>query len=240
MAKLLGKVALITGGNSGIGRAIAMRFAQEGAAVAIAARRVEKTRYVVAEIESQRGKAMGLAMDVTAAHQVEEGLAELLRRFMHLDVLVNAAGIFHHGPVSEATEQEWDQVLDTNLKGAFLCSRAAMRQMMTQGNGGCILNIASQAGLDAWAGTGLYSASKFGMVGLGKAMGAEGAAEGIRVSTLCPGKVDTSMVPDADSPDRRALLRPEDVADAALYLATLGANALVTTLAIERKGALDD
>lgn len=236
MARLLGKVALVTGGNSGIGRAIALRFAKEGAAVAIAARRLEASLALVREIETQRGKAMAIAMDVTDARQVEAGFAEVLRRYGRVDILVNSAGIWHFGPIAEATEEVWRQVLDTNLKGPFLSSRAYLRHHGPE-EGGYILNIASMAGLEAWEGTGVYSASKFGLVGLSQALAAEGAAAGIKVCAICPGMVDTPLVMGLDATERRALLRAEDVADAALYLVTLGPNVLVPQLVLARKGA---
>ncbi|WP_447978569.1 SDR family NAD(P)-dependent oxidoreductase [Candidatus Nitrospira bockiana] len=227
MKRLAGKVAVVTGSSSGIGKAIAVVFGREGARVVVAARRERLCEEVAAAIP----------VDVTVEARVQHLIDETVRRFGRIDILVNNAGIGGGGPIAETTTETFDRVLDTNVRGTFFCSRAGFRAMRGTG-GGIIINMSSVAGVQGWAGTGAYSASKFGIMGLTKAMADEGRAHGIKVCAICPGGVADELV---DAPPEAILasgaISPYDVADTAVYLATLSPNAIVQQVVIDRLGA---
>ncbi len=237
MSRLKGKIAVVTGSSSGIGKAIALRFAQEGATVVVAARRFHKCEETVAQIESAGGKAFALQTDIADESQVEQLMAETIRRYERLDVLVNNAGIFGGRRLAETSTDEFDEVMRTNVRGTFLCCRAGFSQMKQQG-GGTIINMSSVAGVQAWSGTGTYSASKHAIMALTKSLADEGRAYRIKVSALCPGGVADELVDAA--PEARAVsekIDPFDIAEAALYLACLGPQAVVHQLVVDRLGA---
>lgn len=235
MNKLINKVVVVTGASSGIGRAIAERFAAEGAAVVVAGRTLSKLLDVSRHIESRRGRAHAVACDVTVEADVEHLVAEAQKRYNGLDVLINCAGVFLAREIDQTTADDYSRVLDTNLKGAYLCCREAFK-VMKKGSGGTIVNLASVAGKEAWAGLSLYSASKFGLVGLSQALADEGSAHGIKVSALCPGAVNTPMAKNFGIP-HEALIQAEDVAEAALYLTLLPRNVVIKELVLDRRGA---
>lgn len=235
MNKLINKVVVITGGSSGIGRAIAERFATEGAAVVIAGRTLSKLLEVSRHIESRRGRCHVVACDVTVEADAENLIAETLKRYNGCDVLINAAGVFHADEIDQTTAADYDQVLGTNLKGAYLCCREAFKAMKRHG-GGTIVNVSSVAGKEAWAGLSLYGASKFGLMGLSQALADEGTPHGIKVSALCPGAVNTPMAKNFGIKPED-LIQPEDVAEAALYLTLLPKNVVVKELVLDRRGA---
>ncbi|MGD9852414.1 MAG: SDR family NAD(P)-dependent oxidoreductase [Nitrospirales bacterium] len=237
MKRLDGKVAVVTGSSSGIGKAIALRFAEEGARVMVAARRLDLCRQTVAQIEQAGGEACVQQTDVSQEDQVEQLIQETVRRYGRLDILVNNAGVFGGGRLVDMSTRSFDEVMNTNLRGTFFCCRAGFRQMKTQG-GGLIINISSVAGVQAWAGTGVYSASKHGMMALTKSLADEGRAFHIKVSAICPAGVADELV-DA-SPDeilRSEKINPFDIAETALYLGTLGPSAVVQQIVVDRLGA---
>lgn len=237
MSRLKGKIAVVTGSSSGIGKAIALRFAQEGATVVVAARRFYKCEETVAQIESAGGKAFALQTDIADEPQVEQLMAETIRRYDRLDILVNNAGIFGGRRLAETSTDAFDDVMRTNVRGTFLCCRAGFSQMKKQG-GGTIINMSSVAGVQAWSGTGTYSASKHAIMALTKSLADEGRSYRIKVSALCPGGVADELV-DA-TPEVRAAsekIDPFDIAEAALYLACLGPQAVVHQLVVDRLGA---
>lgn len=236
MNKLINKVVVVTGGSSGIGRAIAERFASEGAAVVIAGRTLSKLLDVSRHIESRRGRCHAVACDVTLEADAENLIAEAIKRYNSCDVLINSAGVFHAQEIDQTTEADYNRVLDTNLKGAYLCCREAFKAMKKSGHGGTIINVASVAGKEAWAGLSLYGASKFGLMGLSQALADEGAPYQIKVSALCPGAVNTPMAKNFGIPSE-ALIQAEDVAEAALYLTLLPKNVVVKELVLDRRGA---
>jgi 3-oxoacyl-[acyl-carrier protein] reductase len=234
---LLGKVAIVTGSNSGIGKAIARRFALEGAKVVIAARRRHLCEEVAARIQTEQGEALAIPTDVTDERQVESLVAATVRRFGRLDILVNNAGIGDGSRIEDTSTEDFDRVLSTNLRGTFFCSRAGFRAMRNSG-GGIIINVSSVCGIDAWAGTGAYSASKYAIMGLTKALADEGRSFGIKASAICPGGVADDLV-DA-SPDMirdSGKINPFDIAETAVYLATLGPHAVVHQIIVDRLGA---
>ena len=233
MTRLSGKVALITGGGTGIGRACALQFSREGAKVAVAGRRREPLAAVVAEIQAAGGQALSASCDVAKSEQVERTIREVVAQFGALHVLVNNAGILHVGSIEETSEAEWDRLMDVDLKGVFLVSRAALPELRK--SGGAIVNIGSVLGLVGMKKRAAYAAAKGGVTMLTKAMALDHAQEGIRVNCICPAIVETDLVQTilSQAPDRVAAVRlrtaqiplgrmgkPEDVAALAVFLAS--------------------
>ena len=191
MGRLDGKVAFITGAGSGIGAACALRFAEEGARVAgldLATKALEDWQRA-----ADRTDAVLLAGDVRDASSVAAALEATGERFGRVDIVVNAAGVAGGGPVHMAPVEEWDRVLDINLKGTFLVCKHAIPQMLEQG-GGSIVNIASVEGLEGTEGGSAYNASKGGVVLLTRNMAMDYARKGIRVNAVCPGFIDTPLL----------------------------------------------
>jgi len=234
VTRLSGKVALITGGGTGIGRAIALAFAREGAGVAVAGRRVEKLREVTEEIEKQGGAGLALECDVAQAEDVQRAVRETAKRFGRLNVLVNNAGVVHVSTVEGIDEEEWDRLMMVNLKGPFLTSRAVLPEFRKCG-GGAIVNIGSVLGLVAMRDRAAYAASKGGVTMLTKAMAVDHAHENIRVNCICPSLVETELLKGvfSGSPGGEELKKarvatiplgrvgkPEDVAELAVFLAS--------------------
>ncbi|MBZ5541717.1 MAG: SDR family oxidoreductase [Acidobacteriia bacterium] len=251
MTRLAGKIALITGGGTGLGRACALRFAQEGARVALAGRRLEPLESAAAEIRAGGGEALAIACDVTRAGDAARAVRETAARFGGLHVLVNNAGMLHVSSVESISEDDWDRVLEVNLKGPFLMSRAALPELRKAG-GGAIVNIGSILGLVAMKERAAYCASKGGVTLLTKAMALDHAHENIRVNCICPAIVETDLVkelftraPDPEAARRARLAtiplgrmgQPEDAAHLAVYLAS-EESAWVTGAAIPLDGGL--
>ena len=234
MQRVSGKVAIITGGGTGIGRACALLFAGEGAKVALVARRLEKIETVAQEIAAAGGEAFALECDVTSKVSVERAVRAVAERFGKLNVVVNNAGVVHTGTVEETSDDDWDRIISVNLTGTFLVSRATMPALRRAG-GGSIINIGSYLGIVAIKQRAAYCAAKGGVTLLTKAMALDHAHEGIRVNCICPAIVETEMALGAiaRAPDPAAyrrlresqipigrLGRPEDIARLALYLAS--------------------
>jgi NAD(P)-dependent dehydrogenase (short-subunit alcohol dehydrogenase family) len=193
--RLENKVALITGGTSGIGEATAVLFAREGARVTITGRN-EKRGHVVAEtITNNGGRAIFIRSDVRKSEDCRHAVDETLRVFERLDILFNNAGVFYPHTILDCTEEEWDLQLDINLKGTFLMSKAALPQMIEQRRG-VIINNSSGWGIAGGDAAVAYCASKGGVVLLTKAMAIDHGRQGIRVNCICPGDVDTPMLPE--------------------------------------------
>jgi NAD(P)-dependent dehydrogenase (short-subunit alcohol dehydrogenase family) len=194
MSDMTGRVALITGASSGIGRATAEAFVAKGARVVVAARRQTELASLVTGIEAQGGKATAITTDVSDAKDVERMVAHAMETFGRLDYAVNNAGIEgHFAPVTDLAEDEWDRVLDINLKGTFLCLKYEGRAMLQCGNGGSIVNVGSINSFLGFASGSAYVTSKHGLIGLTSSVSAELAPQGIRVNLICPGLVDTPM-----------------------------------------------
>lgn len=212
MLDLKGKTALVTGGARGIGRAIAERLAAAGAGVAICARRAESVRQAAGEMrENFRGETLkiaGRAADVRSEASVRELFEWMDLEMGGLDVLVNNAGVGIFKDVASLRPEEWREVIETNLSGVFYCSREAITRMRARG-GGWIVNIGSLAGKNAFAGGAAYNASKFGLLGLAEAMMLDHRYDGIRVSTILPGSVNTGFGREGQAEWKIA---PEDIA----------------------------
>jgi NAD(P)-dependent dehydrogenase (short-subunit alcohol dehydrogenase family) len=193
--KLQGKVALITGGNSGIGKATAALFASEGAAVVLTGRNQERGEQVAKAINEDGGKAVFLCSDVRCAEDCRQAVQQTLEQFGQIDILFNNAGVFHPKTIPDCTEQEWDETIDSSLKGAFLMSKYTIPSMIKNG-GGSIIHTSSGWGILGGDRAASYCAAKGGLIVMAKAMAIDHGADGIRVNCVCPGDVMTPMLPD--------------------------------------------
>ncbi|MDP2736783.1 MAG: SDR family oxidoreductase [bacterium] len=228
--RLKNKVAIITGAGSGIGRGAALAFAREGAKVVVADWGEETGQETVEQIKKQNGEAMFVKVDVSNSSDVANLVKQCLAAYGQVDILFNNAGIVKMGALHETAEADWDQTININLKGIFLCSKAVIPQMLKQGKGK-IVNTASIAGLVAFDQLGAYCASKGGIIALTREMAVEYAAKKINVNCIAPGVIKTAMTKDmlndpatvksfaASTPYPR-LGEPEDIAMAAVYLAS--------------------
>jgi NAD(P)-dependent dehydrogenase (short-subunit alcohol dehydrogenase family) len=194
MSDMKDKVALITGASSGIGRATAEAFAARGARVVLAARREDELAALANEIKDQGGSASFVVTDVSVAQDVERMVAHTIETFGRLDYAVNNAGIEgQFVSVAELPEEEWDRVLDVNLKGTFLCLKYEARGMLAGGHGGAIVNVGSINSFLGFPSGAAYVSSKHGLIGLTTSVSAELAPQGIRVNLVCPGIIVTPM-----------------------------------------------
>ena len=229
--KPLGKaVALVTGGSRGIGRAIAVRLASLGAAVAICGRDSKALSDAGAELEGRGGPVVSQVADVTRHEDVHDLVSKTEAALGPISILVNNAGIGVFGPAHEKSEEDWDKVLDTNLKSVFLVSRAVAPGMVSR-RAGDIINISSLAGLNAFAGGGLYCASKWGVQGLSACMAEDLRNHGIRVSVICPGSVATEFSGSGPK-DASKVLSPADIAHAVEMIVTQGPKSFLSQVQI--------
>ena len=223
---LNGKVALVTGGAQGIGQVIGEELARLGVHVILGDVNGEGAEKTADAINETGGSAEGAKLDVTSPEEVKEVFKNIIKKSGQLDILVNNAGITRDGLLMRMKEHDWDLVLSVNLKGSFLCTQLAVKQMMKQKNGS-IVNIASIVGLMGNFGQANYSASKAGLIGLTKTAAREVGSRGIRVNAIAPGFIDTDMTRCLDEKAREKLIeqipmaqlgQPEDIADCVAFL----------------------
>ena len=250
MARLQGKVALITGAASGIGQAAARRFAAEGARVVVVDIQDAAGEATAAAVRAAGGEAHFVHADVSRVEDAEGMVDAALQRFGRLDILFNNAGVGKHIPFDELTDVEWDRIIDINLRGVFLGCRYGVPALRRSG-GGAILNTASQSGLQGHPNNQAYCAAKAGVINFTRSLAKDLARHNIRVNALCPGGTDTPIlrgyVPAGESPDYVArvvvprtpfarLARPEEIAAAALFLVSDDAS-FVSGVALPVDGA---
>jgi NAD(P)-dependent dehydrogenase (short-subunit alcohol dehydrogenase family) len=217
-------VAIITGAGKGIGRATALALTSRNVAVALASRTPQDSRGLARQIKDAGGRALAVPTDVSIAGQVEAMVRETEERLGPVDVLVNNAGIVERGLIADTSEESWDRVLDINLKGAFLCTRAVLPSM-TRRRRGRIINVSSISGRLGTAHLAPYCASKWGLIGFTKATAEETRGQRVHVFAVCPGSVDTEML-RAGLPGAEPQMSPEEVASFLAYLATDAPDAL--------------
>jgi NAD(P)-dependent dehydrogenase (short-subunit alcohol dehydrogenase family) len=234
--KLQGKIALVTGGGTGIGKATALLFAKEGAVVTVAGRRESKLLETVEVIQKNGGKAHWVVGDISKVGDTERIVKETVDEFGGLDILVNNAGVFKGMKITDTSEEQYNYIIDINLKGTFFMCKYAVPEIQKRG-GGVIINIASALGIKGYKGssTSAYSASKADVIMLTKALALELAPYKIRVNCVCPGVVETELfetlgIPKEKIPERMKMWeafhpigrngKPEDIAQAILYFAS--------------------
>ena len=192
--KLESRIALITGGASGIGKAIALRFSREGAGVAVADINIEEGKKTCNEIENFDRSAMAVEVDVSDEESVQHAVQEVLKRFGRIDILVNNAGISWVKPFFEVSNEDWDRMIRIHLYGCFYFSQTVSREMVVQGNGGKILNISSITGFRGSTGRGAYGAAKAGMINFTRYLAVELAPHNINVNAIAPGPILTPLI----------------------------------------------
>ena len=228
MFRLDGKIALVTGASQGLGRAAALKLAQQGAAVVLAARQTDKLKALAAEITAAGGKAHALQLDLSKPEAVPAQIAGLPEDFAGIDILVNNAGITRDGLFMRMSLEQWREVLDTNLTGSFAVTRELIRGMMKKRSGRVIF-VSSVIGLMGNAGQANYAAAKAGMIGLAKSLARELGSRSITVNVVAPGFIETAMTAELDEKVRQEIAEnivlrrvgsPDDIAAAIVYLAS--------------------
>jgi len=231
MSGLQGRIALVTGASQGIGRSCALALAEAGATVALAARNESKLAEVAAEIAASGGKAEVFTLDVANGDSIKEGAKAILEKFGKVEILVNNAGITRDKLVMQMKREDWDDVLATNLTGAFLLTQALLRPML-KNRWGRIINISSVVGRTGQAGQVNYAASKAGLIGITRSLAREVASRGITVNAVAPGYIETPMTAALNSEQTTAMMASiplgragtdAEIAHAVLYLASEGA-----------------
>jgi 3-oxoacyl-[acyl-carrier protein] reductase len=228
MTNLQGRIALVTGASQGIGRAVAMELARNGAVVGLAARNEIKLAEAAAEIEAAGGQAAVFAIDVANEESIKAGAKAVLDRFGKVEILVNNAGITRDGLMLRMKRADWDEVLNSNLTGAFLLTQALLSPML-KNRWGRIVNLSSVVGRTGQAGQANYAASKAGLIGLTRSMARELASRGITVNAVAPGYIETPMTAVLDEKQRTSMLAQiplgragtaEEIAQAVAFLAS--------------------
>lgn len=234
------KVVLITGAGRGIGRAIALRFAGEGAKLALVARTTKEIKQLKDEITKSGGTAIAITADISSERQVANMVSKTETVFGSVDILINNAGTIVLRPLVDTSVEEWNQVMSTNLLGAFLCARTVMPTMM-QRRTGRIINIGSMAGRRGYPDQGVYCTSKHGLVGLTKVLAIEGQQYGIRVNMVSPGGVLTGLSEELlgtrSASETSEWMTPEEVAEGVYYIAMQDGPATTDELVLRRSSS---
>jgi 3-oxoacyl-[acyl-carrier protein] reductase len=245
MANLQGRIALVTGASQGIGKACALELARAGATVALAARNEAKLAETAAEIEAGGGKAAVFTLDVASEDSIKAGAKAVIEKFGKVEILINNAGITRDGLVLRMKRPDWDDVLGTNLTGAFLLTQALLSPML-RNRWGRVVNITSVVGRTGQAGQVNYAASKAGLIGMTRALAREVASRGITVNAVAPGYIETPMTAVLDEKQREVMMvqiplgRPGtdlEIAQAVLFLASDGA-AYITGHVLDVNGGM--
>nr|WP_247656175.1 MULTISPECIES: SDR family oxidoreductase [unclassified Phaeobacter] len=240
--RLDGKRALVTGASSGIGRACAVALAEAGAHVTIAARRIEPLEALVAEMQAADMQAEVMVLDVADIAATQAGISERITQNGAFDILVNSAGLARHSPASDTAEDDFDAVIDLNIKGAYFLTQAVAKGLMAVGKPGSLINISSQMAKVGGLDRAVYSATKHAVEGFTKSMAIEWGKSGIRVNTICPTFIVTPLTQSTfDRPERRAWIESkiqlgrigevEDIMGGVVYLAS-DASSLITGTAL--------
>lgn len=243
---LKGRVAIVTGSSRGIGKMVAQKLAEQGAAVTVCGTREETVKTAAEELSQQTGHTVDYAVvNVADAEQVQQMVAQVLAKHGAIDILVNNAGVTRDNLLLRMSEEEWDQVIDINLKGAFHCTKAVMKPMM-KARYGRVINVASVVGVAGNPGQANYAASKAGLIGFSKSVAREVATRNINVNVVAPGYIETDMtgvLPEKviqaalDSIPQKRLGQPEDVAELILFLTT-SASSYITGQVIHVDGGM--
>ncbi len=224
MGQLDGKVAIVTGGNRGIGKGIARGLAAEGASLTIAARNAELLEETANELRANGTKVLAVPTDVTDEAQIKALFEKSMSEYGRLDILVNNAGAFNAGPIDELSTEDWDWVVGVNLRAPFLCTREAFGIMKAQGEGGRIINVGSISSHRVRPRTAPYSATKFGIWGLTQVTALEGRPHGITASCLKPGNTYVERHQNSSQAPTEPMMDVDDIAQAAVLMATLPPN----------------
>jgi len=219
MNPLNGKVALVTGAGRGIGKAIANLLSRSGARVVLAARSEAQLTAVSEELQSQGGKALVIPTDLTRDEEMERLVEQTVTEWGPVDYLINNAGWGRTASVIKSNVSDWDRTFQVNLRAPMVLSRLVLPSMLEKGDG-AVINISSVSGITGHANGAAYSASKFGLIGFSQSLYEEVRENGIRVSVIIPGFVDTQMIPPVRRLDRSKMIQPEDVAKTVLFVLT--------------------
>lgn len=228
MREIKDKIALVTGGGSGIGRGIALALAEQGAKVMVCGRRKVPLDKTAQSIQEAGGEALAVQADVSRDEDVDRLVKLALNSYGTVDILVNSAGIGGGAPIHTHDLEAWDEILSVNLRGPFLMARAVLPIMRAQRRGH-IVNISSESGLEYYQGDGAYGVSKHALNALGEYIQRENQELGIRVDTICPGMVVTEMSQDSPGLNDAKCLYPEDIADLVIWLVTRRPNVKIGT-----------
>ncbi len=235
---LEGRVALVTGAGRGIGRSIALALAHRGVSVSLAARSVGELERVRQEIESAGGKAWCFPTDLSNEQAAVAVVRNSVERFGRLDILINNAGMGIFKPLIQTSTDEWDEIMRVNARGPFILCRETIPYLKQQRRS-YIVNISSVVGVKGYENQSAYTASKHALMGMTKALAREVRDLGIRVHAICPGGVDTTLVANARPDlDKSALMQPEEIADAVLFLVTREGNAVIDEIHLRRESSI--